>query len=56
MFFVGILGEYIGAIHTLVQNRPYVFERERINFEFEPGLPLVTPEAGEQPAPTAATR
>lgn len=30
---LGILGEYIGAIHTQVQNRPLVIERERINFE-----------------------
>ena len=36
---VGILGEYIGAIHTLVQKRPLVFEGERINFECGPGMP-----------------
>jgi glycosyltransferase involved in cell wall biosynthesis len=29
---LGIIGEYIGAIHTQVQNRPYVTEKERINF------------------------
>jgi polyisoprenyl-phosphate glycosyltransferase len=39
LFFMGLLGEYIGAIHTLVQKRPHVFERERINFQFEPGAP-----------------
>ena len=38
---MGILGEYIGAIHTNVQRRPYVIERERINFEFEPGEPAI---------------
>jgi dolichol-phosphate mannosyltransferase len=32
LIFVGILGEYIGAIHTYVQKRPIVVERERINF------------------------
>ena len=32
LFFVGILGEYIGAIHTYVQKRPIVVEKERINF------------------------
>lgn len=32
LFFVGILGEYIGAIHTYVQKRPVVVEKERINF------------------------
>ncbi|HZB88903.1 MAG TPA: glycosyltransferase family 2 protein [Terracidiphilus sp.] len=29
---VGIIGEYVGAIHTSVLNRPMVVERERINF------------------------
>jgi glycosyltransferase involved in cell wall biosynthesis len=36
---VGILGEYIGSIHTHVQKRPLVVELERVNFEYEPGLP-----------------
>jgi len=35
LFFVGILGEYIGAIHTRIQKRPWVTERERVNFEAE---------------------
>lgn len=30
--FIGIVGEYIGSIHTYVQRRPVVVERERINF------------------------
>jgi hypothetical protein len=29
---LGIIGEYIGSIHTMVQNRPLVTEKERINF------------------------
>jgi hypothetical protein len=33
--FIGILGEYIGAIHTHVMKRPLVIERERINFDAE---------------------
>jgi glycosyltransferase involved in cell wall biosynthesis len=33
LFFVGILGEYIGSIYTQVLNRPPVIERERINFD-----------------------
>jgi glycosyltransferase involved in cell wall biosynthesis len=37
---MGILGEYIGAVHTHVLNRPLVIERERVNFENEPGMPL----------------
>jgi dolichol-phosphate mannosyltransferase len=32
LFFIGILGEYIGSIHTYLQNRPIVVEKERINF------------------------
>ena len=32
LFFIGILGEYIGAIHTQVMKRPLVVEKERINF------------------------
>lgn len=31
--FIGILGEYIGSIHSYVKNRPIIVERERINFE-----------------------
>jgi glycosyltransferase involved in cell wall biosynthesis len=36
---MGILGEYIGAIHTQVMKRPLVIEKERINFEYPPGEP-----------------
>ncbi len=32
LFFLGILGEYIGNIYTQVQKRPHVFEKERVNF------------------------
>jgi polyisoprenyl-phosphate glycosyltransferase len=40
MLFMGIIGEYIGTIHTLVQKRPLVVEQERINFEYGPGEPM----------------
>jgi polyisoprenyl-phosphate glycosyltransferase len=33
LFFIGIVGEYIGAIYTQLLNRPLVFEKERVNFE-----------------------
>lgn len=33
LMFIGILGEYIGAIHTYIQRRPVVVEKERINFD-----------------------
>lgn len=32
LFFMGLLGEYIGAIHSQVRKRPLVLEKERINF------------------------
>lgn len=32
LFFIGLLGEYVGAILTHVAKRPLVVERERINF------------------------
>lgn len=33
LFFIGIVGEYIGAIYTQVKDRPLVIEKERINFD-----------------------
>jgi glycosyltransferase involved in cell wall biosynthesis len=55
LFFMGLIGEYVGAIHTQVQKRPLVVEKERINFEFGPGEPLRSEGVGtaaiEQPAP-----
>lgn len=32
LFFIGIIGEYVGAVHTQVRKRPLVIEKERINF------------------------
>ena len=32
LVFLGVLGEYVGAIYTQVQHRPYTVELERINF------------------------
>lgn len=32
LFFIGIMGEYIGSIHTQIVKRPHVIEKERINF------------------------
>jgi hypothetical protein len=40
LFFLGMLGEYIGAIHAQVRRGPFVIIRERINFD---------PPAGEEP-------
>jgi glycosyltransferase involved in cell wall biosynthesis len=33
LLFLGILGEYIGAIYTQVLHRPLVTEKERVNFD-----------------------
>jgi glycosyltransferase involved in cell wall biosynthesis len=39
LVFFGIIGEYVGAIYTKVQQRPYAIEQERIGFEFPPAPP-----------------
>jgi glycosyltransferase involved in cell wall biosynthesis len=39
---VGLIGEYTGAIHTRVHKRPLVVERERVNFEHQPGMAAVS--------------
>jgi glycosyltransferase involved in cell wall biosynthesis len=46
LVFLGVMGEYIGAIYTQVQNRPYVVELDRINFEHPPSLPKSGAPAG----------
>jgi hypothetical protein len=33
LFFIGVLGEYIGSINTQVHRRPLVVEKERINLD-----------------------
>jgi len=55
MLFMGIIGEYIGTIHTLVQNRPLVVEQERINFEYGMSEPLrdSLPDGEAQPSATS---
>jgi hypothetical protein len=44
LVFLGIVGEYVGAIHTMVQKRPFAVELERINFEYGPGEPVREPD------------
>jgi glycosyltransferase involved in cell wall biosynthesis len=39
LLFLGVLGEYVGAIYTQVQKRPYTVELFRVNFEHPPALP-----------------
>ena len=33
LFFLGLIGEYVGTIHTKIRNLPLVVEKERVNFE-----------------------
>lgn len=33
LFFIGLIGEYVAAIHTRVMKRPLVVEKERVNFD-----------------------
>ena len=51
LFFIGVLGEYIGSIHTQVHKRPLVVEKERINFDESD----VKPPRRPRPAPIAGT-
>ena len=39
LVFLGVMGEYIGAIYTQLQHRPYAVELERINFDLPAGYP-----------------
>ena len=33
LLFIGIIGEYLGAVWIQVKDRPLVIEEERINFD-----------------------
>jgi glycosyltransferase involved in cell wall biosynthesis len=43
LVFLGIMGEYVGAIYTQLQHRPYAVELERLNFEVPAGKPRQEP-------------
>jgi glycosyltransferase involved in cell wall biosynthesis len=43
LVFLGIMGEYVGAIYTQLQHRPYAVELERINFDQGFGPPRPNP-------------
>ena len=47
LFFFGVLGEYMAAVHFQVRRRPLVIEKERINF-------VASETAGRQPGPSQA--
>jgi glycosyltransferase involved in cell wall biosynthesis len=40
---LGIMGEYVGAIYTQLQHRPYAVELDRINFDYTFGHASPTP-------------
>ena len=50
LFFIGMLGEYIGAIHTQVHRRPLVVEKERINFDESDTAPRPNDAPTSEPA------
>jgi glycosyltransferase involved in cell wall biosynthesis len=39
LVFLGVMGEYVGAIYTQVQQRPYTVELERVNLPVPAGSP-----------------
>jgi len=43
LVFLGIMGEYVGAIYTQLQHRPYAVELERIGFDSGFGHAKPTP-------------
>ena len=43
LVFLGVMGEYVGAIYTQVQKRPYAVELERINFDQPFSFPRTEP-------------
>jgi glycosyltransferase involved in cell wall biosynthesis len=45
LIFLGIMGEYVGAIYTQLQHRPYAVELFRENFDHGFGYPRTTPVA-----------
>jgi len=43
LVFLGIMGEYVGAIYTQLQHRPYAVELERLGFDHGFGPPRIEP-------------
>lgn len=50
LFFLGLLGEYVGAVHAIVRRRPMVIERERINFDPPAEAPAAQRQTQREPA------
>lgn len=49
LMFLGVLGEYIGAIHSQVRAKPFVIIDERLNFPPAPARARPVPEPALQP-------
>ena len=43
LVFLGVMGEYVGAIYTQIPHRPYAVELDRINFDQPFGYPRREP-------------
>jgi glycosyltransferase involved in cell wall biosynthesis len=43
LVFLGVMGEYVGAIYTQLQHRPYAVELDRLNFDHPPGPARIEP-------------
>ena len=48
LFFIGVLGEYIGAIYSQVLKRPLVVEKERVNFDASSSENPFQPHLGQE--------
>lgn len=46
LFFLGVVGEYVGAMHTQILARPLVIEKERVNFASGPQTATALPGCG----------
>ena len=49
MFFIGVLGEYVGAIYTHTRKVPHVVEIERVNYKFQSSLEELSHENFNEP-------
>jgi dolichol-phosphate mannosyltransferase len=56
LMFLGVIGEYIGAIHAQVRAKPFVIIDERINFPVRPPRPRPVPEPALQAEEILALR
>jgi len=46
LFFIGMLGEYLSIVHATTLRRPWVVERERVNWTDDSAAPATGPSTG----------